>query len=205
MNTFSIGEAVRVGWQKTKQNFWLLAGMILTTGAASFVFGSIQDALSGEPLAWIAAFVNFVVQLGLELGMMAVALRLIDHQLIAYKDLFSRYGQLGNFFVASFVGGLATVAGLIVFIVPGIYIALRFSQAGYIIVDRKLKGIEALKASWQLTRGTTLQLFFFFLTLIVLNTLGTLLLLIGLLVTLPVTQVATAHVYRRLVTGNVAQ
>lgn len=70
----------------------------------------------------------------------------------------------------SLLSGLATVAGLIFFIVPGIIIAIWFSLAPYILVAEDIKGVEALKASkayvsgfwWALVGRMSLMMLIFF-------------------------------------------
>jgi len=57
--------------------------------------------------------------------------------------------------VASFVGGLAIVLGLILLIVPGLLIAARWSAGTPLIVLERLGPFEALATSNGLVRGRT--------------------------------------------------
>ena len=68
----------------------------------------------------------------------------------------------------------------------------------YLIIDKGLGPIEALKESRRITTGQRWQLLLFVLILALLNILGALALFIGLFVTMPVTMIAMAHVYRGL-------
>jgi uncharacterized membrane protein len=83
-------------------------------------------------------------------------------------------------------------------IVPGIIFFIMFQYYGYFIVDKKMGPVEALKASAALTKGVRWKLFGFGLVIGLLNIGGALLLLLGLFVTIPVSQMAIAHVYRKL-------
>ena len=58
--------------------------------------------------------------------------------------------------------------------------------------------IEALKASSRATMGSKWDLFLFGLLLGLMNFAGVLLFLVGLFVTIPISMVACAYVYRRL-------
>jgi uncharacterized membrane protein len=69
---------------------------------------------------------------------------------------------------------------------------------GYVIVDRGLGPIDALKRSAAITHGARLALFGFAIVLMLLNIVGALALLIGLFVTIPISMVAMAYVYRKL-------
>jgi uncharacterized membrane protein len=77
------------------------------------------------------------------------------------------------------------------------YLSLRYSMARFAVVDGE--GItDSLRKSAQETKGVKWHLLGFFLALIGLNILGAVALLVGLLVTLPVSAIAYAHVYLKL-------
>jgi uncharacterized membrane protein len=90
--------------------------------------------------------------------------------------------------------------GLILLIVPGIYLGLKYQFFSYLIVDKELGVLDSLKESSQITQGVKWQLFGFSLALIGINILGALAFGIGLLVTIPLTVVAHVFVYRKLST-----
>ena len=50
-----------------------------------------------------------------------------------------------NFLIVNFIIGVATAIGGMCLIVPGVYIAVRVSLAPYLVVDRNMGPIEALK------------------------------------------------------------
>ncbi len=58
-----------------------------------------------------------------------------------------------GFFWVNILAGLATVAGLIVFIIPGIIIGLRLAFVPFIFINEGIRGSAALRRSWELTRG----------------------------------------------------
>ena len=62
-------------------------------------------------------------------------------------------------FIAMLLTGVACLIGFALFIVPGVIIALMFSQFLNIIIDRRAGIIESLKLSMQATRGNKLTLF----------------------------------------------
>jgi len=49
--------------------------------------------------------------------------------------------------------------GLLLFIAPGIYLMLTWSQIGFLILDGRAKHVDALRASEQLTRDRRLEIF----------------------------------------------
>lgn len=207
MNTFSISQALSIGWKLTKQHFGLWVVILLTLLASNVVFEipSYSNELfqipgySGETNPSILIVLNILsslLQLILELGIVGIVLKMLDTQPVKYADLFSFYPQLGQMLIASFISVIAVVVGFIFLIIPGIYIALRLSQAAYLIVDHKLSGIEAIKTSWRITRGYTLQLLWLSLLLVIINVLGAIAVLVGLLVTIPISLIAMGYAYR---------
>lgn len=117
---------------------------------------------------------------------------------------------LGNFVSFSEGGaspvafGAAGIAGIIAILVIAIvtlaaaaYIALRYSMSRFEVLDGACI-VESLRKSTVITRGVKWKLLGFMIVAILLNILGALLLLVGLLVTIPVTMLAMAHVYTKL-------
>ena len=68
-----------------------------------------------------------------------------------------------------------------------------------------MPGITAsLRESAEMTHGIKWHLLGFFIIILLLNIVGALLLLVGLLVSVPVTMIAYAHVYQKLRVHHVA-
>ncbi|HEX2070479.1 MAG TPA: YciC family protein [Thermoleophilaceae bacterium] len=62
-------------------------------------------------------------------------------------------------FLAVLLAGLGTVLGLILLIVPGIYVAVRWYFVPQAVVIDSARSSEALRASWRLTKGFWLRTF----------------------------------------------
>jgi uncharacterized membrane protein len=88
--------------------------------------------------------------------------------------------------------------GLVLLIVPGIILAIKYVFYDYLIIDKELGPLEALRESSRITGGVKWQLFIFMLLVFLINFAGILFFGVGLLLTIPATTIATAYVYRRL-------
>jgi hypothetical protein len=66
-----------------------------------------------------------------------------------------RFGlaRLGPILVVSILVGLATIGGLILFIIPGIYIGVRLAVSIQALVVEGKRGTEAMRRSWDLVGG----------------------------------------------------
>jgi Membrane domain of glycerophosphoryl diester phosphodiesterase len=63
------------------------------------------------------------------------------------------FARLGPILVVSILVGLATLLGLIVFIIPGIYIGVRLAVSVQALVVEGKRGTEAMRRSWELVGG----------------------------------------------------
>jgi hypothetical protein len=63
------------------------------------------------------------------------------------------FARLGPILVVSILVGLATLIGLIVFIIPGIYIGVRLAVSIQALVIEGRRGTDAMRRSWDLVGG----------------------------------------------------
>ncbi|MEK7581912.1 MAG: hypothetical protein AAB488_01115 [Patescibacteria group bacterium] len=193
MNTlFSKKELLRFGWDKTKEHFWFLFGMLvlilLVTGASN-----------------INMVVTIIVAIFVSISVITASLTIADGGTPSFKGLFSKYGNYKifiNYILASIASGIIVIVGLILLVIPGIYLAIRLQFYKFLIVDKGDIGpIMALKESWRMTNNHTWNLFLLLILVALLNILGAVLLGIGLFVTIPISIIAYTLLYRKLLTG----
>jgi hypothetical protein len=207
MPALSIGNCIRFGWETFKKRPGILIGafllVVLVPAIPSALFPgphAVPNAPPPPPTApeLIASLASFVISIFASLGAITFSLR--AHDDIAATTLADLWNPqafwrfLGNWIL--FV--LAVFVGLLLFIVPGVIAAIGLCFAPYLVVDRARGPVEALKESWDLTKGHKWQLFLLGLALVGLNLLGMLALVVGLLVSGPVSWLAMTHAYRTL-------
>ncbi|HVU75724.1 MAG TPA: glycerophosphoryl diester phosphodiesterase membrane domain-containing protein [Candidatus Paceibacterota bacterium] len=203
MNTLAPSQFIRFGWEAFKKRPWFLAGITIVimviSGIASNLGGNMEHAQGAAlVVSLVALFVGIVAQIFIKMGSINFALKANDDVVaVRVSDLWAPE-MFWQYLLASIVVGIMVVVGFILLIVPGIYLALRFLFVQYLIVDRKMGMSDALKESSRMTEGKKWRLLGFLLLVILLNIVGAILLFVGLLVTIPVTMIATAHLYRSL-------
>lgn len=207
METFRVGEAVRFGWEKFKGHFIFLWTALGIVWGISIFFRLVQESLDKENLTdglligviIFIALLGFVLGAILQLGLIRLFIDLVDQDTEdRLKMLFSQHKLFWRYLGASVLYGLMVGFGLILLIVPGIYFALKYQFFSYLIVDKNLGVFDALKKSGEITKGVKWKLFGFWFALVGLNILGLLVLLVGLLVTIPTSILAYIYVYRTL-------
>jgi uncharacterized membrane protein len=210
MHTFSIKEAISFGWDAFWKRPWFFIGMYVILGIVNMdyryrtddqeAFSSFLSLLTPPIILILIVVIVLLVALRNVVSMGEKKILLAAHddvQKVALKDLWTVH-PFWNFFWGNVLYGLIMVAGLILLIVPGIIWALKYMFVPYLIMDRGLKPMEAIRESGRMTDGHKWHLFKFSLVLIGVNVLGLLCLLIGLLVSIPVSALAAVFVYRKL-------
>src|SRR3989344_6490826 len=199
MKQFSIEEAVRFGWTTTKANFKFLIKIILIIMAAYILTSWVSNALEEAPVLNVVASILFwVLHIVLDIGLVKIALKLVAGQKPELEDLYNHYPLFWKYLGGSILSGLIIMGGLILLIVPGIYFAVKLQFVTYLIIDQGLGPIDAIKKSWEITGGNFWNLFLFGLVIVLINVLGFLALVVGLLWAIPTAAIATAFVYKKL-------
>jgi uncharacterized membrane protein len=201
---FSTGSALRFGWETFKKRPWFFVGstvVILLASGLIDAFSSALDAAVGGS-AEQPSLIGTVVNLGLGtlLGMGATAFYLAAHDNPDTVDLSALWHPqpFWKYLGASILYAVALVVGLILLVVPGIIFALMFMFTTFIVIDRELGPVEAMKESNRITHGHKWSLLGFTLMLVLINLLGLIALVVGLLVSIPVSSLAVTHAYRVL-------
>jgi uncharacterized membrane protein len=197
---FVISEAVQFGWDTTKSNIGFFIGLLIVVGLIEYVPDTIAAIIEADApvLSIIIQIASFVLSAIIVMGVIKICLRFCDGEKGEFSDLFSCYPLFFKYLVGSILYGLIVAVGLILLIIPGIIWAIKFQFFDYLIVDKGLGPIDALEKSSEITRGVKWDLFLFAILLGIINLMGFLCLLVGLFVTIPITIVAMAFVYREL-------
>ena len=197
VHSFSIQEAIRFGWHKTREHSALVFQVVLTIFGLQVLQAVVAKTIESSALGLMASVVLVVLEFFVGIGATVIALKLARNYHAAYADIMPPARMAWRYLLASLLVALFVLGGLILLIVPGIYFMLRFSLVRFAIVDGA-EVRESLRISAAATRGVKWKLLGFFVVLLLLNILGMLLFLVGLLITLPVSLIATAHVYLTL-------
>jgi len=197
---FSKKEAIKFGFDLAKKNLPFFIGVLIIVAVFSILSSSLRSMVNPQKetlLYLVLYFALFVINLVLGIGLTKIALEFIDSRKPKFSDLVY-YKPAIKYFSASILQGIIAVIGFILLIIPGIIFSIRLSYVNYLIVDKNLGPVEAIKKSWNMTRGNTWNLFFFGILVGLINILGFICLIIGLFVTVPLTMLASVYVYRKL-------
>jgi uncharacterized membrane protein len=199
---FSSKEALKFGRETAKNNLWFFMALFAAIFLIYLGLGRLAALTEKNALASaLVSLVNWVLQILISIGLISIPLKFINGQKAAFGDLVAGGRWFLRYFTASVFYMLIILGGLALLIIPGLIWAIRFQFFGYLIVDRNLGAVEALKRSWAITRGATWDLAIFSVLLMLINMLGLLALGVGLLITAPISLLAIAFVYRKLLSA----
>lgn len=208
--TLSIKGCLRFGWETFKKRPWLLIGALAIGIVIEGIISMLEEVGSG-PITFVMILVSLALSMLYSLGHTNLFLKAHDNPEAArFSDLWhprpfwhflataiALWLIVGLPFLALMLLSVPPVV-LVLLIIPALVVSLVFGFAFYLVVDKELSALAALKESARITRGHRLQLFFLLLAVIGINIVGLVALIIGLFVTIPVTVLAMVHAYREL-------
>ena len=146
----------------------------------------------------IVKVITIVISLVFTLGYTKNSFQALD----GIEPQFSAYGQQSRkiltYFLASFLVSLMVIVGLFLFIIPGIYLALRLQFYQAFIVEENAGIVDSLRRSWAITRGEAGPLFLLWLAMLGIIVVGLILFVVGVLIAYPVVYMMYCETFRRL-------
>ncbi len=202
MQIFSKNEAVKTGWSLMKTNlgiavilYAIYLGVLM---AISLLQAGVEHMLGKGLLSYNIMIVSYLLSFLLIVGMIKIFLNLYDGKKVEIIELFTNFDQYFNYLACYLLVALIVLGGLILFIVPGIIWALKYQFATYLVIDKKMKPLEAIKKSARLTYGHKMNLFLFVFVALGITIIGFLCCCVGLIPAGIVVFFAYIHIYRKL-------
>jgi hypothetical protein len=143
-------------------------------------------------LGWRLLFAGMLV------GAHAMALKSVGGEIPRVGDLFTSLARGPAYLLALVIYCLVVSCGLVLLILPGIYLAVRYCLFAQIITDTSTSALPALQRAAALAAGNWWDLGALFLIAFLLNVGGVALLGMGLIASFPVSLLAIAGFYRSL-------
>ena len=185
------GSAISYGWTSVKKDFWYFVGLAVV----STIIGSIGSD-NNNANQW--DLLGLLLSAWMTCGYMTMMLSYQAGHKLPFGDLFKQVKHYWEVLGATFLLFVIIVIGLILLIVPGVYLAVRFQFTIQLILDQGLGIMAAMKESTRLTNGIKMSLLGFDLTLLGVILLGAIVLGVGVFVALPVVWLASVVVYRQV-------
>lgn len=201
---FSVGTYLAWGWKVMCKHFWFYAGVVLVALLISAAMSlSLVPFLETYPLILLLCqFAAYFIAYAVMTGLYQIGLNLIEFGAASVWDLFVPPRKVAKVLVANWLYSFLVAVGLILFVVPGIYWYVKYSQITLLILDKDLGPIEAFKKSGEITDGAKWDLLALLVVVFFIGILGVLFFFVGVFVSIPLSILTQVLVYRHLVGGG---
>ncbi len=206
--TFSISDLIEKGWMQFKSNpgFWIgITILTILVGSVGNTFDFNPETFEFSKLNPIGLVAD-IIGLYLSAAVTLMSIKFMQGKAVAINDLTSvDLKTFIQYFLVTIISTFLMIVGFMVFIIPGFYIMSRLIFVQYLVVDKKLNFDEAIKQSWRISDGFVLQFIAFFCAMIFVILVGLLAFLVGLLIAIPISMLASAQLYIIFTKSNIQE
>jgi len=187
------------GWRQLWKYFLelLLIGIIaFVIGIPSGMGGWAQGVIGAAAMLSFLGFFYSVLIVGpTQYGVAFAYLEAARGDKLEIKDMFEAFRNYWNAVLASLLVTVIVIIGLVFLIIPGIIFACKLAFTPYLVVDRKMEVIEAVKESWRMTGGHAWKVFLIGLLAIPIGIAGLICFGVGIIIAIMWVSLAFASLY----------
>lgn len=174
---FSFGKNIKESWRLYKRNFWDLLIINIILVAVLYAVNLLDKSKVGTSSVEIFNLNNFSLNFSLPQSIVSLvvfsflvsfilkfSLDIVEKEKIRLfsreiKNLIPSFKVYLNALLAIVICSIIMGVGMILLIIPGLYLMGRLFPVFYLIVDKKINVFKAIKMSWEITRKTGWYLF----------------------------------------------
>jgi uncharacterized membrane protein len=158
------GSAYSFGWHRMKKFFldlflitiivfvvWLPLGMIQSLDGHHTPGGVLLRIFSLAYLLLLFAPIDY--------GSAFVFLKSVRNEKFEVKDMFLAFDNYLNVVLANLLVWAIIGIGIFLLVIPGIIFACRLAFVKYLVIEKNLDPVEAVKESWRMTAGHAWNIF----------------------------------------------
>ncbi|PSN17377.1 hypothetical protein C7271_18050 [filamentous cyanobacterium CCP5] len=202
----NIGAYFSRGWEIFKQFAPGFIGYVILLGVIGIVLGLLPAPLGNRGAEGGTGLLPFIYQVFiapvLSAGFYIVAFQIARNRSPEFSDFFRGFNRYLPIFLVSLISGLLIVIGIILLIIPGIYLAVSYLFSLLLVIDKNMSFWNAMETSRRLVSKKWFSFFGLLIVLTLLNIAGAIVFGLGLLVTFPLTGCIIAAAYEDIVGLN---
>ncbi len=207
---FQIGELIGEAWQRTKGTKGIIIGGFLVFYAvmmvASFVLGGALGVFGiggeGSLTAVVGELLVGVLASALAYPFMAginmVGIRRAADQPVSFNEIFGHFDRTLPLVITAILMTLLIYLGMLLLIIPGLYLAVAYMLAVPLVVERGLSPWQAMEVSRKAISQHWFKVFGLFLLLGLITLVSIIPLGIGLVWSIPLFVIAMGVLYRTI-------
>lgn len=187
-------------WMVLKKHFLELLLVFLVQALLSLPVGFTNTLLNlNEMESLPGSLFNLIycvlVLIPVSVGYAWVNLKAVRGESFRIQDMFFAYQRIRDILLAYLLIGLVIGIGFVLLIVPGVIFACRLAFVPYLIMDRKMEALEAIRKSWCMTKGSAGTIFLMGIVSFFIIIGGLICLLVGVIPAAMWTSLAFASIY----------
>jgi len=192
---FFISHTFNKAWQIFKKQPLQVWGIMLLPIGLAILYMIINNTLPEGILRSVLWLAYMIVQCIVGMGVTKIFLKMVRGENYSINDAFSTGSSLINYILGTLLYAVIVIGGMILLIFPGIIWGIKYMFMPYLIIDKGMSPLEAMKKSGELTQGAKWDLVGYFYTTVIMIYLGVFALVVGLAVTIPITTLSYVIVY----------
>ncbi|MFC2131483.1 hypothetical protein ACFLSQ_08610 [Bacteroidota bacterium] len=195
-----IGACLSNAWYQIPKYFLELLLIFILAFAISLpgyiLWGAFEDHSFLYPLFGFLGFIYWlIISIPLDYSVSFAFLKAVRNEKVEAKDIMLGYQTWLNCVSASVLSMAIVAIGLVLLIIPGIIFSCKLAFVPFLVMDKKMDAVEAVKTSWKMTDGHALKIFGMFLLSIPIVLLGILCLVVGIIPAIMWVELAFAYLY----------
>lgn len=206
---FSIGETLSEAWQKVNGNkgtavlaMMIYIGIMIAYGVVAGLIKFVFTAVAGETGTELGAILTdlgqFVITAPLGAGFFMLGVRMSIGAPTRAGSILNYYDRIVPLALTTLLSGLMIILGIILLVIPGIYLSVAYFLALPLVVDKGLGPWQAMEASRKAVTHRWFSVFGLLIVLGLLSIAGAIPLFIGFIWTIPLYMIALGILYRNI-------
>lgn len=199
---FTIKEIIKYSRKASKKNMskyllWFGIYLVLQTINSYFWYSAETGHVYRENLT--ISVVIYLSALRLWLWFKSLSLHIVSEAKAKFSDVFVDFKKAIRYLWAYILVFAIVALGMILFIIPWIIFAIRLSMVPYLILDKNMLPIQAIKKSWGMTKWYMGDILGLIILCRLINVVWFLAVLVWLLRTIPLSMLAMASIYKKII------
>jgi len=198
----TVGSSYSNGWRQLWKHFlvlFLIGIIYVLISFVSSIFNVGQGMAGAGASAFVLGILSFAYTILLTYpigyGVSFAYLKAARDDPLEVKDMFEVFHNYWNAVLANLLVIVIVIIGFILLIIPGIIFACKLVFTPYLVVDRKMDVIEAVKESWRMTNGHAWKVFLIGLLAILIGIAGLICFGVGIIIAIMWVSLAFASLY----------
>jgi uncharacterized membrane protein len=184
-----VGDCYGHGWKMIWKNFLelFLIGLIMVLFSIpinGFAWLAGEDFLYQNVTLFIlpAFLYGLLVLAPMSWGVYYAFLKAVRGEKVEIRDLFVFTRNYSNVVLAYLLMNFIIGIGIVLLIIPGIIFACKLAFVPYLVIDKNMTAMDALKTSWSMTEGHAMNIFLIGLLAFFISIAGMIVFFVGIII-----------------------